>query len=130
MFCQYLYTILPYKMQILECFRSHLSIFLFPFSFHLGRGGQPLPVPPARYNFVVKNVFCQYLYTIEPYKIRILECFRSHLSIFLFPFSFHLGREGHPLPVPPGRYFGPRTMRTYFYNFVVTNVFCQYLYAI
>ena len=28
-----------------------------PFSFHLGRGGQPLPVPPARYNFVVKNVF-------------------------------------------------------------------------
>ena len=45
--------------------------------------------------------------------------FWSTLSIFLFPFSFHLGRGGHPLPVPPGRYFGPRKMRTYFYNFVV-----------
>ena len=103
----------------------------------------------------VKNVLCQYLYTIQPYKIRILEYFRSHLSIFLFPFSFHLGRGGHPLPgergtpppwgegdtpslgrgghplpVQPGRYFGPRTMRTYFYNFVVTNLFCQYLYTI
>ena len=33
------------------------------------------------YNFVVKNVFCQYLFTIQPYKIRILVCFRSHLSI-------------------------------------------------
>ena len=44
----------------------------------------------------VKNVLCHYLYTILPYKIRILEYFRSHLSIFLFPFSFHLGRGGHP----------------------------------
>ena len=41
-------------------------------------------------------MFCQYLYTIEPYKIRILECFRSHLSIFLFP----SGERGTPPPCP------------------------------
>ena len=57
--------------------------------------------------------------------------FWSTLSIFLFPFSFHLGRGGHPPPCPtPARYFGSRTMSTYFYNFVVTTLFCQYLYTI
>ena len=123
-----------------EYFRSHLSIVLFPF-FPPGERGTPPPCStplatsgleqwvPIFYNLLLTNVFCQYLYTILPYKMQILECCRSHLRIFLFPFSFHLGRGGHPLPVPPGWYFGPRTMRTYCYNFVVTNVFCQYLYT-
>ena len=107
---------------------KHCFISIF---FHLERRGHPFPVPPPLAisgleqwvpmfcNFLVTNVFCQYLYTILPYKMQILECCRSHLSIFLFPFSFHLGRGRQPLPVPPTRY-----------NFVVKNVFCQYLYTI
>ena len=98
-----------------EYFRSHLSIALFPFFPPRAKGTPPPCSTPALllrvsnneylffYNFLVTKVFCQYLYTILPYKMQILECCRSHLSIFLFPFSFHLGRGGQLLPVPPTR---------------------------
>ena len=57
---------------------------------------------PIFYNFVVKNVFCQYLYTKYPYKIRILVCFRSPLSISWFPFSSTWGGGTPPsLTHPP-----------------------------
>ena len=59
-----------------EYYRSHLSIFLFPFSFDLERG-TPHPTQyfgsqtlsrglPIACNFVVKNVYCQYVYPIGP----------------------------------------------------------------
>ena len=54
----------------------------------------------SKNNVVLKmcfvNIYMQYSHT----KYGNTEYFRSHLSIVLFPFSFHLGREGHPPPCP------------------------------
>ena len=75
-FCPYLYTILPYKIQIFGVIQKsskHFSSFIF---FPPGERETPPPCPTRSvlrasnnedlffYNFVVKNVLCQYLYTI------------------------------------------------------------------
>ena len=64
------------------CFRSHLSVFWFPFSFHLRRGDTPSLSHTRSVLRASNNKMPNFFY-----KIRILVCFRSHLSVFWFPFS-------------------------------------------
>ena len=116
-YCQYSYTI-----RILEYmyFTSHLSIFWFPFTFHLWRG-HPLPVPPPLgtscleqqlhnfFNFVVKNVFCQsiFIYNIA---LQNTDFYVLQKSSKRFLFYFHLERGGHPPSLShPDPHFMPRT---------------------
>ena len=84
----------------------------FHFLSTCGWGTPPPCLTPARttmtyfFYFVDKNVICQSIFICNiALKIRIFVCFRSHLSIVWFPFSFRLGRGGGgatppPLPVP------------------------------
>ena len=71
----------------------------------------------SKNNVVLKmcfvNIYMQYSHT----KYGNTEYFRSHLSIVLFPF-FSTWGEGTPPPCSnPARYFGSRTMSTYFLQF-------------
>ena len=71
----------------------------------------------SKNNVVLKmcfvNIYMQYSHT----KYGNTEYFRSHLSIVLFPF-FPTWGEGTPPPCStPARYFGSRTMSTYFLQF-------------
>ena len=129
-----------------------ISIFFPPFSFRT-------PPPPAPFQKKIipiclqlcsyKCVLSIFIYNIalQNTDFGVLQKSSKHFLISIF---FYLGKGGHPLPVPPplgtscliqgfrknvppppARYFVPRTMSTYlFYNFVVQNVCCQYLYTI
>ena len=55
------------------------------------------------YNFVVKNVFCQYLYTIYPLQNTDFGVLQKSSKHFLISISFHL------IGIHPARQFVPRT---------------------
>ena len=64
------------------------------------------------------NIFSQYSLT----KYGFWCALKVHLSIFLFPFSFHVP--------PPARYFVPRTMRTYFFTILQKYILSIIIYNI
>ena len=86
-------------------FRSHLSIFLFPFSFHLGRGTPPpCPTPVLRvsnneylflqfcsYKFVLP-IFIQYI-ALQNTDFGVLQKSSKHFLISIF---FPLGEGDTP----------------------------------
>ena len=114
---------------VLQKSSKHFLISIF---FPPGERGTPPPclrVPPPLATSGLEQwvpifwQFCSYkcVLSIFIYNIALQNTdfgvLQKSSKHFLLPFSFHLGRGGHPLPVPPARYFGPRTMRTYFLQF-------------
>ena len=83
----------------------------------------------SKNNVVLKmcfvNIYIQYSLTNTDFGV--LQKSSKHFLISIF---FPLGEGDTPSLSTTARYFGSRTMSTYFYNFVVTTLFCQYLYTI
>ena len=88
-------------------------------------GGGGLPK-----NVVTKCVLSIFIYNIalQNTDFGVLQKSSKHFLIFIF---FPPGEGGNPLPVPPPLgTSGLEELVPIFFNFVVRNVFCQYLYSI
>ena len=113
-----------------EYFRSHLSIVLFPFFSTRGKGDTPSLFHPRsllRFSnneylfftiFQLQCVLSIFIYNIalQNADFGVLQKSSKHFLISIF---FPLGDRGTTPPCP-----------TRSVNFVVKNVFCQYLYTI
>ena len=98
---QYLYTIYPLKIRMLVCFRSYISIFWFPISFHLiASNNNDL----FCYNFVVRNVLCQsiiiYNIALKNTDFGVLKKSSKRFLISIFFQSGHRGGGGGTIPPP------------------------------